>query len=114
LLLVATAGVISVLVVAACTIQLRGDADNPAAGTPASRAADPLARKLEHCRKVAYEQTAELEACRRIWTENRRRFLGQRKTPTVDGALNGEVPTQPGDRSRLPQGSPSIATPESE
>jgi conjugative transfer region protein TrbK len=116
LLLVTAAGVIPVLLVAACAIQLRGDGDNPPARTPASWEADPLAAKLEHCRTVAYEQTAELEACRRIWTESHRRFLGQKKEPAVDRPRNAEMPSpaQPGDRGGLPQGWTSITTPNSE
>ncbi|ANW00839.1 putative entry exclusion protein TrbK-alt [Bradyrhizobium icense] len=112
LLLVATAVVIPVLVVAACAIQLRGDGENTSAGSPASRATDPLAAKLERCRTVTSEQTAELEECRRMWTENRRRFLGQKKAPKVDTPVNDE--RQPKGRSRLPQDWPSVATPESE
>ncbi|WP_083754829.1 putative entry exclusion protein TrbK-alt [Bradyrhizobium murdochi] len=116
LLLVIAAGFVPVLVVAACTIQLRGDGDNPPTRPPASRAADPLAGKLERCRAVTTEQPAELGECRRIWTENRRRFLGQREVRTVDGPLNSEMPSsaQPGVRSHLPEGSPSTATPNSE
>jgi conjugative transfer region protein TrbK len=110
----ATVAVVPALVVAACAIQLRGNDDSAPAGSSVTQASDPVAAELERCRTVTSEQAADIQECRRIWTENRRRFLGQRKAPTVDGPLSGDVPSSPqrGDR-RLPQGS-SIATPESE
>ena len=109
--LVTTAAIVPVLVVAACAIQLRGDGETTSAESTASRPADPLVAKLEHCRTATYEQMAELEECRRIWTENRRRFLGQKKAPAVYVSPNGEL--QAKDRSRLPHDWP-VAAPESE
>jgi conjugative transfer region protein TrbK len=116
---VTTAAVVSVLVVAACTIQLRGDSDGPPAGSSASRATNPLGAKLEHCRKVTSEQVAELQECRLIWAENRRRFLGAKKTPSVTSAdAQSSSPTpalaQPKNPGRLPQGWPPVATQERE
>jgi conjugative transfer region protein TrbK len=116
---VTTAAVVSVLSFAACTIQLRGDSDGRPAGSSASWATNPLGAELERCRKVTSEQVAELQACRLTWAENRRRFLGPRKTPTVasDDAQRGS-PTpslaQPKNPDRLPQGWPPVATPERE
>jgi conjugative transfer region protein TrbK len=112
LLLVTTATIVPVLVVAACAIQLRGDGETTSAGSTAFRAADQLAAKLEHCRTVTHEQMAELEECRRTWTESRRRLLGQKKAPAVDVSPNDEL--QPKDRSSLPQDWPPVATPKSE
>jgi conjugative transfer region protein TrbK len=116
---VTTAAVVSVLVVAACTIQLRGDSDGPPAGSPASRATNPLGAKLEHCRKVTSEQVAELRECRLIWAENRRRFLGSKKTSvasSVDAQPSSPTPSlvQPKNPDRLPQGWPPVTTPERE
>ena len=82
-MLVTTAAAVPVLVVAACTIQLRGDSDGPPARSSASRATNPLGAELERCRKVTSEQVAELQECRLIWAENRRRFLGSKKTPAA-------------------------------
>jgi conjugative transfer region protein TrbK len=115
---VTTAAVVSVLVVAACTVQLRGDSDGPPAGSSASRATNALGAKLEHCRKVTSEQVAELQECRLIWAENRRRFLGSKKTPTAtsaDAQPSSPTPSlaQPKNLDRLPQGWP-VATPERE
>jgi conjugative transfer region protein TrbK len=116
---VTTAAVLPLLVVAACTIQLRGDSDRPPAGSSASPATNPLGAKLEHCRKVTSEQVAELQECRLIWAENRRRFLGAKKTPSVTSAdAQSSSPTpalaQPKNPGRLPQGWPPVATQERE
>ena len=110
---VATAVVIPVLAVAACTIQLRGDSNGPPVGSSPSRVINPLRAELERCRKVTSEQVAELQECRQIWAENRRRFLGS-KTPavySVDARPGSPTPSlaQPKNLDRLPQGWP-IAT----
>jgi conjugative transfer region protein TrbK len=116
---VTTAVAVPVLVVAACTIQLRGDGDGPPGGSSASRATNPLRNKLERCRKITSEQAAELQECRLIWAENRRRFLGSKKTPavsSVDAQPSSPTPSfaQPKNPDRLPQGWPPVATPERE
>jgi len=113
-----TTAVVPILMVAACTIQLRGDSDSQSAGSPTSRAS-PLGTKLEHCRKVTSEQVAELQECRPVWAENRRRFLGSKKTPSVTSAdAQSSSPTpalaQPKNLDRLPQDWPPVATPERE
>ena len=114
---VTAAVTVPVLVIAACTIQLRGDDDRAPAGSSASRTTNPVAAELERCRKVTSEQVAELEACRLIWAENRRRFLGSKKTSaasSVDARSDSPVPAfvQPKNPGRLPQ--PPVATPERE
>jgi conjugative transfer region protein TrbK len=116
---VTTAAVVSGLVVAACAIQLRGDSDDPPAGSSASRVTNPLAAELERCRKVTSEQVAEIQECRLIWAENRRRFLGSKKTSavsSVDAQPSNPTPSlaQPKNPGRLPQGWPPVATPERE
>jgi conjugative transfer region protein TrbK len=110
-----------VLVVAACAIKLRNDEEQASSASPASEAPNPLAAKLARCRAVTPEQKDALEACRRIWAEQRRQFLGQSKTPTPTGLPNDNAPDirfpAPGprkDESRLPQGWPSISPSESE
>jgi conjugative transfer region protein TrbK len=112
---------VMVLFVAACAIKLRGDEEQTSSASPGSQEADPLAAELARCRRVTPEQTDALEACRRIWAEQRRQFLGQSKPPTPstrtnDGAPNIGVPAlgPRKDKSRLPQGWPSISPSESE
>src|SRR5713101_1076248 len=111
---------VMVLVVAACAIKLRGDEDQISA-LPSAQEVDPLAAELARCRTVTSEQKDALAECRRIWAEQRHQFLGQSKTPTPstrtnDGAPNIGVPAlgPRKDKSRLPQGWPSISPSESE
>jgi conjugative transfer region protein TrbK len=116
---VITAAVVPVMVLAACTIDLRGDGDGPPRGSSASRATNPLGAELERCRKVTSEQVAELQECRLIWAENRRRFLGSKKAPavsSVDAQSSSPTPSlaQSKNPDRLPQGWPPVATPERE
>jgi conjugative transfer region protein TrbK len=68
-----------VLVVAACAIQLPKDEVGDEVTSPAPQETDSFAARLDHCRTVTSEQTAELESCRRIWAENRRRFFTSTK-----------------------------------
>jgi conjugative transfer region protein TrbK len=119
MMFVTTAAAVPVLVITACTIQLRGDSDGRPAGSSASRATNPLGAELERCRKVTYEQGGELQECRLIWAENRHRFLGSKKTPavsSVDAQPGSPRPSlaHPNNPGRLPQGWPPVATPERE
>jgi conjugative transfer region protein TrbK len=116
---VTTAAAVLMLVVAACTIQLRGDSNGRPAGSSAARATNPVSAELERCRKVTSEQAAELQECRLIWAENRRRFLGSKKTPAVSSVdAQPGSPTsslaQPKNPGRLLRGWPPVATPERE
>jgi conjugative transfer region protein TrbK len=42
---------------------------------------DALVGELAHCRTVTSDDTAGLDACRRIWAENRQRFFVSTKSP---------------------------------
>ena len=63
------------LVVAACAIQLRSDEAAESSPSRVSQETDPFAAKLERCRTVSPEKSAEYEDCRRVWAEYRRRFF---------------------------------------
>src|SRR5258708_1056004 len=111
---------VMVLVVAACTIKLRGDEDQIPA-LPSAQEVDPLAAELARCRTVTSEQHHALAALRRTLAEQRRQFLGQSKPPTPASQQGQSAPNigfpAPGprkDKSRLPQGWPSIPTLEGE
>jgi conjugative transfer region protein TrbK len=69
---IAAIGLLAVII-AACTIHLRGDEKTSAAS--ADQVPDPLATKLAECRSVTYEQKGALSECRKAWTERRRQFL---------------------------------------
>jgi conjugative transfer region protein TrbK len=107
-----------VLVMAACAIQLRGDGDEAASNSTGPQTTGTLASSLARCRTVTSEQTATYDDCRRIWAENRRRFFGQKggaTAPAGSDALSGQPSELPRkDQSRMPQGYPSVAVPESE
>jgi conjugative transfer region protein TrbK len=109
------------LVVAACAIKLRDDEEQASPASPASEDPNPLAAELARCRSVTPEQKDALEECRRVWAEQRRQFLGQSKTPSPTSHPDGGAPNigfpAPGprkDKSRLPQGWPSIPSLEAE
>lgn len=103
-----------VLSVAACAIELRRGEDQASTEPPTSENTDPLKAKLEQCRTVTSEQAATLDECRRIWSENRSRFLGGRNAQTTTpnsgtGNGHGSMPPLIKDQSRLPKGYPPIA-----
>ena len=119
LLLAGIAAIAPALVVAACAIQLRGEGDSTPSGIAGTQATDPVAAGLDRCRTVTSEQAAELQKCRRVWAENRRRFLGHSKEP-VAPSIHSEpnLPpvssAQPKDPERALGGRPPVATPKSE
>ena len=56
--------------------------------------AQSLATELERCRTIAPDETAVLDSCRRVWSENRRRFLApakSRSNPSLE--LDPNAPT---------------------
>jgi conjugative transfer region protein TrbK len=101
------AAVLTVLLVAACAIRLRGDENQSSSTTSADQAPDALARKLAECRSVTYEQKDALSECRKAWAEKRRQFLGQKDPPeSSDNRAPQEGPSLsvPKDESRLSPG----------
>jgi conjugative transfer region protein TrbK len=104
-----TAGTLIVLVIAACTIHLRGDEDQVAPALSTEPAFDPLATKLAECRSVAFEQKDALSECRKAWAEKRRQFLGKEAPPSVLGRppqAGSSVFVAPTDERRLPSDYP--------
>ena len=105
------------LVVAACTIHLRGDEEQAKMLEPNSTPPDPLAAKLAACRSVTYEQKDALTECRKAWAEKRRQFLGQDARPLSDSRMpqtGSSLFVAPKDESRVPSGFPSIQQNEKE
>ena len=106
------AGVLIVLVVAACAIRLRDDEGQTLPSASADHASDALTAKLAECRSVTYEQKDALSECRKAWAEKRRQFLGQKISP----ASSDNAPPQessslfvpPKDESRLSPSYPPI------
>ncbi|WP_439396798.1 putative entry exclusion protein TrbK-alt [Bradyrhizobium sp. PMVTL-01] len=103
---------IGVLVVTACTIQLRGG-DNPPP-PKAEQTTDATSSDLARCRSVIAEEAEGYEHCKQVWAENRRRFFGKKigaAAPGHDAATAG-VALIPKDQSRIPQGYPNLVAPE--
>ena len=104
--------VLVVLIVAACTIRLRGDEEPANFSAFADQASDPLATKLAECRSVTYEQKDALSECRKMWAEKRRQFLRE-KAPSASSEsaipqAGSSLFVPPKDESRMPPGYPSI------
>src|SRR5215471_18433919 len=104
---------VMVLVVAACAIKLRDDEQQASFASPVSENPNPLAAELARCRSVTPEQKDALDACRRVWAEQRRQFLGQREIPSPTSHPNDAAPNigfsapgQRNDKNQLPQASP--------
>jgi len=104
---------VGILVVAACTIQLRGG-EETSSPSKAEQTADVDGSDLARCRSVTSEDAANYQHCQKVWAENRRRFLGRKDGAAVSGHGNpaaGLTPA-PKDQSRMPEGYPSVALPE--
>ncbi|MBR0752154.1 putative entry exclusion protein TrbK-alt [Bradyrhizobium jicamae] len=103
---------IGVLVVTACTIQLRGGDGPPP--TKAEQNTAATSSDLARCRSVTAEEEVGYERCKQVWAENRRRFFGKKYGAAASGhddSAAGVTPV-PKDQSRIPQGYPLPATPE--
>ena len=104
---------IGVLVVTACSIQLRGGEES-SARPKAEQTTDATSSDLARCRSVSAMETADYHHCRQVWAESRRRFLAKKSGAAAFGQ---EEPTAglasaPKDQSRISQGYPNLPTPE--
>lgn len=104
--------VMLVLVIAACTIHLRGEEDQAESVQSMDQAVDPQTTKLPQCRSVTYEQKDALAECRKAWAVRRRQFL-ERQAPSA--SAGSEASRQgsslfvlPKDESHVPPGFHSI------
>jgi conjugative transfer region protein TrbK len=104
---------VGILIVAACTIQLRGGEETSVPPT-AEQTSDVDGSDLARCRTVTSEEAAGYQHCQKVWAENRRRFFGRK-----DGSVASRRPDpaasltpSPKDESRMPQEYPSVTLPE--
>jgi conjugative transfer region protein TrbK len=103
------AGVLIVLVVAACAIRLRDDEGQTLFAASADHASDALTAKLAECRSVTYEQKEALSECRKAWAEKRRQFLGQKASSESGPPREGSsLFVRPKEESRLSPEYPPI------
>jgi conjugative transfer region protein TrbK len=68
--------------------------EDPAIVAPVERGeADAVVRELARCRTIAPDAAASLDACRRIWAENRQHFFVSTESPQLPGppAANGSA-----------------------
>ncbi|MBR1256375.1 putative entry exclusion protein TrbK-alt [Bradyrhizobium sp. AUGA SZCCT0240] len=104
---------IGILVVAACTIQLRGG-EEKSAPPKAEQTSDFDGSDLARCRTVTSEDATGYQHCQKVWAENRRRFFGRKDGATASRRSDpaASLTPAPKDESRMPQGYPSAALPE--
>src|ERR1700687_5264863 len=71
------------LAAAVAVIQSRRGEDQVIPAPSGRGDADALASELARCRTITPDDTAILDACRRIWTENRQHFFVSAKAPQL-------------------------------
>lgn len=101
--------------IVACTIQLRGPDKVMGPKQSSAIASSPMESDLTRCRTVTSEHSPAYQDCQRIWAENRRRFFGPGMSsisPAANDRAGSPVLSAPKDQSRMPQGDPSVASPE--
>jgi conjugative transfer region protein TrbK len=75
------AAVAFVMLAAALAVIQSRRGDDAAVLAPVERGeADPLVAELARCRTITPDDTTGLDACRRIWAENRQRFFVSTKS----------------------------------
>lgn len=75
--------------------------------------ANPRASELTLCRTVTLEQIARLANCRRVWAENRRRFVRPTKTPPASADV-GPTATISSEKDRHQVSPGGVEHPQSE
>ncbi|MFK4583726.1 putative entry exclusion protein TrbK-alt [Bradyrhizobium ottawaense] len=101
---------IGVLVVTACTIQLRGG--NDPAPQKSEQTTGATSAELARCRSITSEEAAGYQHCKQLWAESRRRFFGKKDGVAGHDEAAAGLASVPKDQSRIPQGYPPLATPE--
>ncbi len=71
------------LTAAVAVIQSRRGEDAAVLAPLGRGEADALVSELAHCRTITSDDTAVLDACRRIWAENRQQFFVSTKSPQL-------------------------------
>jgi conjugative transfer region protein TrbK len=78
------AAVVFVTLAAAVAVIQGRRGEDAAVLAPVERGkADPFLGELARCRTVTPDDTAGLDACRRMWAENRQRFFVSTKSPQL-------------------------------
>ena len=78
------AAVVFVMLTAAVAVIQSRRGEDAAVPTPVERGeADAVVNELARCRTITTDDTAGLNACRRIWAENRQGFFASTKSPQL-------------------------------
>ena len=83
------------LAAAVAVIQSRRGREAAVLAPLGSGEADPLVGELARCRTITSDDTAVLDACRRIWAENRQHFFISTKSPPPPAAPAPDAPAVP-------------------
>lgn len=102
---------IGVLVVASCTIQLRGTGESPPL-PKAEQTTGAANSDLARCRNITSEVAAGYQRCKQLWAESRRHFFGTKDGVAGHDEAAAGLASVPKDQGRIPQGYPPLATPE--
>jgi conjugative transfer region protein TrbK len=90
------AAVAFVMLAAAVAVIQSRRGEDAAVLAPAGRGeADPLVGELARCRTVTSDDTADLDACRRMWAENRQHFFISMKSPQLPAPPAPNAPSVP-------------------
>ena len=90
------AAVVFVMLAAAvAVIQSRRGREAAVLAPLGSGEADPLVGELARCRTITSDDIAVLDACRRIWAENRQHFFISTKSPPPPAAPAPDAPAEP-------------------
>ena len=65
--------------------------------------ADALVRELARCRTVTPDDASVLEACRRLWAENRQHFFALTRSQQSPVPLAPDAPAAAKSQGRIPQ-----------
>jgi conjugative transfer region protein TrbK len=91
------------LAAAVAVIQSQRDEDEAVLMPLGRSEADALVSELARCRTITPDDTAVLEACRRIWAENRQHFFLSTKSPQSPAAPAPDVSAEPvKNQTRIP------------
>ena len=86
------AALVFVVLAAAVAVILSGRDKDPAVLAPSGRdEADALVSQLARCRTITPDDTAGLDACRRIWAQTRQRFFSA-KSPQLPNPAAPNAP----------------------
>ena len=89
------AAVVFVMLTAAVAVIQSRRGEDAAVLAPVERdEADALVGELARCRTVTSDDTAGLDACRRIWAENRQHFFVSTKSPQLPAPPAPNAPAE--------------------